>query len=111
MSLVIPRQNLDCTYDIEGSSSLALLYSTANGDIIIEQADNCLHIEEIKFSSAPYVIIKKYAAELRLKETVFSNNTGYKHQIFYTMITSQGLIENKYSREVINQAITVEQLM
>jgi hypothetical protein len=80
-------------------------------DLIIERADHCLHIVEIKFSNAPYVITKKYAAELRLKETVFRNNTGYKHQIFYTMITSQGLVENKYSKEIINQALTVDQLM
>jgi len=80
-------------------------------DLIIERADNCLHIIEVKFSNAPYAITKKYAAELRLKETVFRNNTGYKHQIFYTIITSHGLIDNKYSKEIINQAITIEQLM
>lgn len=80
-------------------------------DLIIKRADNSLHIVEIKFSNVPYVITNKYAAELRLKETVFRNNTGYKHQIFYTMITSQGLVENKYSREFINQSITVDELM
>jgi len=80
-------------------------------DLIIERADNCLHIIEVKFSNAPYAITKKYAAELGLKETVFRNNTGYKHQIFYTMITSHGLIDNKYSKEIINQSLMIDKIM
>jgi len=80
-------------------------------DLLIERADNCIHIVEIKFSNTPFVITKKYAAELRLKETVFKTNTGYKHQIFFTMITSQGLLQNKYSKELINQSISLDQLI
>jgi hypothetical protein len=43
------------------------LVKAAQIDLLIDRADNCINLCEMKFSSAPYILTKKYADELLQK--------------------------------------------
>lgn len=79
-------------------------------DLLIERADKCMHLCEIKFSSAPYVLKKSEADKLRMRETVFRHHTGYRFHLFTTLITTFGLIDNEQSKALVDQSIALEDL-
>ena len=54
----------------------------------------------MKFSINPFVIDKKYDAELRNKIGVFKTETQTKKSVFLTMLTTFGLQVNRYSGNV-----------
>ena len=59
----------------------------------------------MKFSQAEFIIDASYAKELRQKINVFRQVTGTHKNIFLTMVTTYGVINNVYSQEL--QAITL----
>jgi AAA+ ATPase superfamily predicted ATPase len=79
-------------------------------DLLIDRRDATINICEIKYSESPFTINKKYAAELRLKREVFRKTTGTRKNVFLTMITTFGLNENEYSRELIQSSLTIDDL-
>ncbi|MEZ4883948.1 MAG: ATP-binding protein [Chitinophagales bacterium] len=79
-------------------------------DLVIDRGDNVINICEIKFSQYPFVINKNYADELRTKLTIFKQSTKFTKSLFLTMITTFGLVENKYSTSLIQQSIDMDAL-
>lgn len=79
-------------------------------DLVIDRADRCVNLCEMKFSEAPFVIDKAYARELRQKRDAFRAGTGTRKAIFLTLVTSAGLIENEYSRELVAQSVMIDAL-
>jgi len=78
---------------------------SANGaqiDLIIDRREGIINICEMKFSISPFIIDKKYDAELRNKIGIFKSETQTKKSIFLTMITTFGLQSNIYSGNVQN---------
>jgi hypothetical protein len=65
-------------------------------DMLLDRADHCINLCEMKFSEAPFSISKKYAGELDRKLQVFREQTGTRKSIFLTMVSSYGTIENEY---------------
>lgn len=65
-------------------------------DMLLDRADHCINLCEMKFSEAPFNISKKYAGELDRKLQVFREQTGTRKSIFLTMVSSYGTIENEY---------------
>ena len=84
--------------------------SGAQIDLLIERADNIINLCEIKFSNTPYTITKEYDMNIRHKMAAFNHITKNKKAIFPTMITAYGTTDNQYSRELIQQTVTAEQL-
>ncbi|CAA6677050.1 MULTISPECIES: ATP-binding protein [unclassified Lentimonas] len=82
----------------------------AQVDLLLDRADHSINLIEIKFSQGPFTITKSYAAELRRKVEVFQQVTKTKKNVFLTFITSQGLTENAYATELVNESITTEVL-
>ncbi|MBP6334553.1 MAG: ATP-binding protein [Bacteroidia bacterium] len=79
--------------------------STANGaqiDLVIDRRDGVINLFEMKFSINPFVINKKYDAELRNKTGAFKTETATKKSVFLTMVTTFGLQENAHSGNVQN---------
>ena len=70
-------------------------------DLLIDRADNVINIFEIKFSKGPFTIDKKYYENLKNKIFQFQNQTGNKKNVFLTMLTTYGVIKNKYSNELV----------
>ena len=80
-------------------------------DLLIDRADRCTNLCEIKFSEEPFVITKAYAAELERKVRVFSQRTKTRNTIFLTMITANGLKPNQYTSQLISSSITLRDLI
>ncbi len=79
-------------------------------DLLIDRDDNVINLCEIKFYNAPFAIDKKYSAELIHKLNTFKTSSNVKKSIFITFITAYGLIDNEYSKQLVQNSLTMEDL-
>ena len=79
-------------------------------DLLFDRIDNTITLCEIKFTNQPFSIDKVYAANIENKVQVFKNATRTKKQIFFSMISANGLQRSKYSDELVTQIVTLEDL-
>jgi uncharacterized protein len=79
-------------------------------DLIIDRRDRIINLCEIKFSINPFTITKAYDLALRNKISVFKETTKTRKAVFLTMITTYGLVQNEYSRSIIQNEITMDDL-
>lgn len=79
-------------------------------DLLIDRADQVINICEIKFSTKPFVINKKYANELRRKKDVFRQHANTRKTILMVFITTYGLTKNKYAEEFADEEISMNGL-
>jgi AAA+ ATPase superfamily predicted ATPase len=75
-------------------------------DLLIDRADNIINLCEIKFTHAEFTIDKSYAMSLRNKLAAFSS-TQKKKVVFVTMITTFGIKNNEYAKEIVQNQITL----
>jgi len=66
---------------------------------------------EIKFHESTFTINKDYAQRLEQKIRVFKSETKTRKVIFPTMITSYGTAVNEHYIGLIQQAITLENIV
>ena len=71
--------------------------SGAQIDLLLDRADRCINLCEMKFANSEFTIDKKYAGELDGKVNVFKNETKTKKTIFPTMVTTYGVKANEHS--------------
>ncbi len=75
-------------------------------DMIIDRADNTINLCEAKFTKDNFAITKNYAAQLRMKKSIFKQATKTKKATFTTLITSFPAIKNQhYLGEIENEII------
>ncbi|MCP5506218.1 MAG: AAA family ATPase [Chlamydiales bacterium] len=79
-------------------------------DLVIDRADQCLNLCEMKFVNDEFVITKSYAEQLRRKRSLFEERTRTKKAIFMTLITPFGAKENGYLQEMISHQLTLDTL-
>jgi len=79
-------------------------------DLLIDRNDNVINLCEIKFHKDKYVINKEYAEKFRLKRIVFEEVMQTKKQIFLTLISVFGLVENKNSMGLVDTELTLDAL-
>lgn len=79
-------------------------------DLLIDRADNCITLCEMKYSDSEFVIGKAHAEKLRNKRDVFKARTLTRKTIFIVMITTHGTKENQYYDELISQQLTMDAL-
>ncbi len=79
-------------------------------DLLIDRDDNVINICEMKFYNTEFTIDNKYANEIAKKINAFSLSTKTKKTIFFTFITSYGLISNKYSKQYVQSELTINHL-
>ena len=82
----------------------------AQVDMVIDRADQIIHLCEAKFTRENYAINGEYAAKLRLRKAIFKQATNTKKAVFTTLLTTYPAIQNKYYLEEIDSEITMEQL-
>ena len=75
-------------------------------DLLIDRHDETINICEMKFSVAPYTIDADYDERLRSRTEAFRRLTGTRKALHRTMITTYGIVKNKYSGNV-NQIVTI----
>ena len=80
-------------------------------DLIIDRKDATINICELKYYNAPFEIDKKYAETLRNRKQKFITHTGTRKQVFTTIITNFGIIENSWSLEVVDKSLCFNDLL
>lgn len=79
-------------------------------DLLLDRADQCINICEMKFSTQPFSIDKAYAGELRNKLAVFRGQTETRKTLLLTFVTTYGLHRNSYSEELADSELTMDAL-
>lgn len=80
-------------------------------DMLIDRADHCTNICEMKFSMYRFKIDKQYASDLERKIRVFRRRTKPSKTVFLTLITAHGLEPNDYAQRLVSSQIQLSQLM
>ncbi len=71
-------------------------------DLLIERADKVFNLCEMKYTKNPFIIDKKYAANLQNKIARLRDVTKTRNAIFLTMIAASGLTLNEYAGDIQN---------
>ncbi len=80
-------------------------------DLLIDRSDQMITLCEIKHTEKPFVIDKSYAENLKRKISLFIEKTKTDKQVHLVMISSHGLQTNAYSRALIEQVVTCQDLL
>lgn len=79
-------------------------------DLLLDRADHCINLCEIKFADKPFAITKSYADSLARKIRVFRERSGRRQTLFLTMITPYGIVPNRYSEQLVTKQIHLNDL-
>lgn len=79
-------------------------------DLLFHRRDNAITLCEIKFSANQFHIEKQYARELMKKTDIYIKHTKTKKQIFWTIISANGLVNNIYAEDLIDHVVTLDDL-
>ncbi len=79
-------------------------------DLVIDRADNCINLCEIKFTSDIFVISKDYESDLRHKKTIFAEKLHTKKTIFLTFITPYGISKKAGYFGIVDKELTLDDL-
>ncbi|MEY4540511.1 MAG: hypothetical protein RLZZ306_2268 [Bacteroidota bacterium] len=79
-------------------------------DMIIDRADNCVNILEVKFHNTEYTVSETYARQLLDKVTVFKEQTHSKKNVFITMLTVFGVKKNEHYLMAVSNQLLIEDL-
>ena len=82
----------------------------AQVDMIIDRADQIIHLCEAKFTKENYALTNEYAARLRLRKTIFRQATQTKKAVFTTLLSTYPALQNKYYLEEIDSEVTMDKL-
>lgn len=79
-------------------------------DLVIDRADNCINLCEIKFSSKEFAVSPVYAKELARKKRLFREQTKSKKALFTTLITCHGITVGSHATGAVDQHLKLEAL-
>ena len=78
--------------------------------LVIDRADNCINLCEIKFHQGEISLSKSDVQSLERKRQVFLEQTKTKKALFVTMVTCFGVKENGKYHQVVDNQITMDAL-
>jgi len=79
-------------------------------DLIIDRADKCINLCEMKYSDSEFVIDKSYAENLQTKKRVFREQTGSRKTLFITMVTTYGVKKNSQYLSIVDNQLIMDNL-
>jgi hypothetical protein len=79
-------------------------------DMVIDRADNCINICEMKFSIDQFVTEKKYAETLQNKLSVFRQASSTKKTLLLTFITTYGVADNAHKAYLVDSEVKMDAL-
>jgi hypothetical protein len=79
-------------------------------DLVIDRADRCINLCEMKFATGPFEITKAYAKELDNKVKIFREHTKTRKALFMTMISTYGVKNAQNYPGLIEQEINMDML-
>lgn len=92
------------------SQSSSWFNPNAQIDLLIDRADNVMNVCEMKFYNSPFVITKKYYLELKNKVSELQKELATRKNIFLILVTTFGIKENEYSRELVEKSLEITDL-
>jgi len=81
------------------------LHRGAQIDLLVDRADNCINLCELKFHSGPFTVDQRGAEELTRKKQVFCDQTGTRKAVFVTLIAAHGVTDNIHRRTAVDVAV------
>jgi uncharacterized protein len=84
--------------------------SGAQIDMIIDRADQTINLCEAKFTKENFIISKTYAAQLRMKKSIFRQATQTKKATFNTLLTTYPALKNQHYLGEIDSEVTMDKL-
>ena len=82
----------------------------AQVDLLIDRKDACINLCEMKFAEAEFVIDKRCAEQLRNMRETFRRVTGTRKALILTLVTTYGLRDNQYGRELVDKSLDMNAL-
>jgi len=64
----------------------------------------------MKFCDGQFTIDKRYATDLRHKRDLFRQVTRTRKTVLLTLVTTHGLANNTYARELVDKTLTMDAL-
>ncbi len=97
---------IDAIYSVNSS----WFNEKAQIDLLIDRDDNIINLCEIKFHNSAFKINKRYYLNLKNKIAELQKELKSKKNVYVTMITSYGIDENAYSKELVQNSIEMGSL-
>lgn len=79
-------------------------------DLLIDRDDNVINLCEMKFHHTSYTLDKAHYLNLKNKVSELQKETKTRKNVFITMISTHGMKENEYSKELINNTLDLNSL-
>ncbi|NGX43470.1 MAG: hypothetical protein K940chlam7_01768 [Chlamydiae bacterium] len=79
-------------------------------DLVIDRADRCINLCEIKYSDSPFSVTKTYRKDLERKKRVFHQVTATRKALFTTLVTPFGVKKNSHSIAIVDNEVTLDDL-
>lgn len=79
-------------------------------DLVIDRADKCINLCEMKYSDSEFIVDKPYVEKLHTKKKVFREQTGTTKTLFTTMVTTYGVKKNTHYLSVVDSQLTMDDL-
>ena len=79
-------------------------------DLVIDRADKCINLCEMKYCDTEFVIDKPYVERLQNKKKVFREQTGTSKTLFTTMVTTYGAKKNTHYLSAVDSQLTMNDL-
>ena len=79
-------------------------------DMLIDRADACINLCEMKFTEGEFVIDERYARKLRERRETFRRITGTPKALFNTLVTTNGVKQNPYALELVDAEVKMKSL-
>ncbi len=85
--------------------------SGAQIDLLFDREDGVITLCEIKYTDKPFILDKTHAKEVMNKIEVFENYCSLKKQLSFALITTLGIKPTAWSEELIDNVVTLADLM
>jgi uncharacterized protein len=78
--------------------------------LVIDRADHCINLCEVKFYEEELSLDKEDAKKLRARKACFESVTGTRKSTFTTLITTHGAKHNENYLSAVDQELTMNAL-
>jgi AAA+ ATPase superfamily predicted ATPase len=79
-------------------------------DLVIDRADKCINLCEMKYSDSEFVVDKSYVEKLQNKKKIFREQTRTAKTLFTTLVTTYGVKKNAHYLSVVDTQLTMDDL-
>lgn len=79
-------------------------------DLIMDRADHCINLCEIKYYNQPVVLTEADAEHLNRKRQMFLQKTNTRKTLFNTFITPYGVQKNKHYLTCVDKQLTLHEI-